>query len=379
MKTKKILSVLLALVMTLSLSAVAFAEDAGNYNWVLVPTSPDGLQKGAVWFDFSKLFSSNMTAEETAQLARFNSAVWYADFNALMVKCESSDPELNGVYTNQHAWINCTEEVGVSWVDVNKSLAGLHVGDYYIDKVVFYQTAATGYYTYFSAQYAAEYDDPMPADTATQLMTMSVQLTDAQYQSDVFAYNPGGNQYHYRLNGMPFPYARCMIGTGIADQTMIVVDALAASIRQVDAETAAANPWIRVVTSVEAAEEGGYYLDLTDTQALMDALGMTQAPTEEEMAMLASGTWYADLNQGVVTGKIVFPAEEVGTEEDMTEWIPESEALFALLRVKPVTEPEKTDQTDTQDQSDSIVIRFIKGITSFFLRVVDCLKKTFMK
>ena len=152
MKTsKKLLSALLALVMLLSCGVAAFA--APSYNWVQVPTSPAGLQKGDVWFNFSKLFTSNpLTAEEQAQLARFNAADWYADFDALMVKCVSSDPDLNGEYTNQHAWINCTEEVGVSWVPVSKTLADLQVGDYYIDVNVFYQTAEAGYFTYFSAQ-----------------------------------------------------------------------------------------------------------------------------------------------------------------------------------------------------------------------------------
>ena len=233
MKTsKKLVSVLLAVVIALSLGVTAFA--APNYK--RVPTSPDGLQKGDVWFNFSKLFTSNpLTAEEQDQLARFNAADWYADFDALMVKCVSSDPDLNGEYTNQHAWINCIEEVGVNWVPVSKTLAGLQVGDYYIDVNVFYQTAEAGYFTYFSAQYAAQNSDPMPAATAAQLHAKSAEITDMQFKSDVFAYNPGGNQYHYQLNGMPFPYARCMVSSGIGDQTMIVVDALAASIRQLDA------------------------------------------------------------------------------------------------------------------------------------------------
>ena len=376
MKTKKIISVLLALVMTLSLGAVAFAEDAANYNWVPVPTSPDGLQKGAVWFNFSKLFSANMTAEETAQLARFNSAVWYADFDALMVKCESSDPDLNGIYTNQHAWINCTEEVGVSWVSVSKTLAGLQVGDYYIDRDVFYQTAEAGYFAIFSAQYAAEYDEPMPAATAAQLTAKCAELTDMQYQSDVFGYNPGGNQYHYQLNGMPFPYARCMVGTGIADQMMVVVDALAASIRQVDAAALAASPWVKVAASADDAEEGGYYLDLTDTQALMAALGMTQAPSEEDMALITSGEWYADFNRGVVTGKIIEPASLTGADEDITVWLPESEALFDMIKVKPASQP---DDPDEQEQSESPFQSIMRKVVSFFLRVVEFIKKMFAK
>ena len=338
-------------------------------NWVKIPTSPDGLQKGDVWFNFSKLFTSNpLTADEQAQLARFNAADWYADFDALMVKCVSSDPDLNGEYTNQHAWINCTEEVGVSWVPVSKTLAGLQVGDYYIDVNVFYQTAEAGYFTYFSAQYNAQYSDPMPAATAAQLHAKSAEITDMQFKSNVFAYNPGGNQYHYQLNGMPFPYARCMVSSGIGDQTMIVVDALAASIRQLDAATAAASPWVKVATSLENAEEGGYYIDFDDP-AVMAAMNVSN-PTPEDVAMVKGGEWYADFGRCVVCGKIT----QVINGESYTDWTPESSELFTYVKVKPVTPTEDPgEQENPQPQRPS----FWRSIVSFFLRLVDFFKKLF--
>ena len=368
MKTsKKLLSALLAIVMLLSCGVAAFA--APSYNWVQVPTSPAGLQKGGVWFNFSKLFTSNpLTADEQAQLARFNSADWYADFNALMVKCVSSDPDLNGEYTNQHAWINCIEEVGVNWVPVSKTLAGLQVGDYYIDVNVFYQTAEAGYFTYFFAQYNAQYSDPMPAATAAQLHAKSAEITDMQFKSDVFAYNPGGNQYHYQLNGMPFPYTRCMVEPGIADQTMIVVDALAASIRQLDAATAAASPWVKVATSLENAEEGGYYIDFDDP-AVMSAMNVSN-PTPEDVAMVKGGEWYADFGRCVVCGKLT----EVINGETYFIWTEESADLFRFVKVKPAAPTEDpSEQENPQPQRPS----FWKSIASFFLRLVDFFKKLF--
>ena len=371
MKTsKKLLSVLLALVIALSLGVTAFA--APNYNWERVPTSPDSLQKGDVWFNFSKLFTSNpLTAEEQAVLNRWNAATWYADFDALMVKCVSSDPNLDGEYTNEHAWINCTEEVGVNWVPVSKTLAGLQVGDYYIDVNVFYQTAEAGYFTYFSAQYAAQYSDPMPAATAAQLHAKSAEITDIQFKSDVFAYNPGGNQYHYQFNGMPLPYGRCMVSSGIGDQMMIVVDALAASIRQLDAATAAASPWVNVATSVETAAEGGYYIDFDDP-TVMAAMNVNN-PTPEDVAMVKAGDWYADFSRSVVCGKLT----ENIDGETYTVWTEESTELFSYVKVKPASSTEDPGEQENPQPQQPQRPSFWKSIASFFLRLVDFFKKLF--
>ena len=55
MKTsKKLLSVLLALVLALSCAALAFAEETDP--WVPIPTSPEGLQKGDLWLNFAYLY-----------------------------------------------------------------------------------------------------------------------------------------------------------------------------------------------------------------------------------------------------------------------------------------------------------------------------------
>ena len=63
-KTRKLLSILLALIMALSLCTVAFAEgeEPGDpaepeivYNWVPIPTSAEGLEKGAYYLDFYDL------------------------------------------------------------------------------------------------------------------------------------------------------------------------------------------------------------------------------------------------------------------------------------------------------------------------------------
>ena len=208
----------------------------------------------------------------------------------------------------------------------------------------------------------------MPAATAAQLHAKSAEITDMQFKSDVFAYNPGGNQYHYQLNGMPFPYARCMVSSGIGDQTMIVVDALAASIRQLDAATAAASPWVKVATSLENAEEGGYYIDFADP-AVMAAMNVSD-PTPEDVAMVKGGEWYADFGRCVVCGKIT----QVINGESYTDWTPESSELFTYVKVKPVT---STDDPGEQENPQPQRPSFWRSIVSFFLRLVDFFKKLF--
>ena len=53
--TKKLLSVLLALVLALSCASLAFADETNP--WVHIPTSPEGLQKGDLWLNFAYLYA----------------------------------------------------------------------------------------------------------------------------------------------------------------------------------------------------------------------------------------------------------------------------------------------------------------------------------
>ncbi len=373
MKTKKILSVLLALVMTLSLGAVAFADD--NYNWERVPISPAGLAHGDVWFDFTALCDANATEEEKAAvLARFNAGDWYADFDAAMVKVENADAELNGIYSRtQQPYICCAREVGVSFVNVHKNLAGIQVGDYYIDEAAWYACAVPEFTSYYAAQYSAQHGGQAPSsDILQQLAVQCKDIADMYYNQNTFDYNPGGNLYRYQINGMAFPYGRYLVDYSIGQLNMILVHALDVSIRQATAATVAASPWVRVASAIEDAEEGGYYIDFADTAALMAAMNLSQPPTEEEMSMIRSGEWYADFSRNVVSGKIT----ETVDGEEYTFWYPESADLFALLKVKPAAE---TETPEEPTQSESPIRRIMKSIAAFFLRVVEFIKKVFGK
>ena len=86
--------------MMLSAGVFALAEDGGEDDgWVYVPTSPEGLPDGGIWFDFTYLLAEDATEEERAALlAYFNAGEWYVNLEEHLVKCVS-DNALNGVYT----------------------------------------------------------------------------------------------------------------------------------------------------------------------------------------------------------------------------------------------------------------------------------------
>ena len=343
-KAKKLLAVLLALMMALSVGINAAAANVTDADgWTYLPTSPEGLSDGDMWFDCTYLVGSDATEEEIAALqSLFSAGSWYVKMDEHLVKCVS-DNELNGTYTrSQEPYILCIREVGVSWVDVYKDLAGIQVGDYYLDEAVFRSVCAEKFTDYFMPQaidsYTQQYGTaPTEEQTATIRASLKTQIennvVETYWSGNIYSYNPHGTFYRYKINTLPVPWGYYIVDGGIARQMMIVVEALEASIRRADAATVASSPWKKVASSIEDAEEGGYYIDFTDTAAVMAAFNMTQAPTAEDMEMIRSGEWYADFDRRVVTGKITVDA---GNGELYSTWIPESEALFDLLKVKPV-------------------------------------------
>ena len=374
MKTKKILSIFLVMLIMLSLSVIASASDDG-YNWERVPTSPEGLGHGDVWFDFTMLCSSDATEEEKAALlARFNAGTWYADFDAAMVKVENADDDLNGTYSrSQEPFICCVKEVDVNFVNVSKSLAGVQVGDYYIDKDAWYAYAVPEFASYYAAQYSAEHQgETVTPEMMEQLKIQCKDIAD-NYYAMTFTYNPGGKMYRYQINGMPFPYGRYPISYSIGQCYMIIVHALDVSIRQATAETVAASPWVKVETSVENAADGGYYIDFDDPTVLA-AMNVSN-PTESDIAMIKGGEWYADFSRSVVCGKITINVNG----ESFSEWTEESSELFHFVKVKPgapAVDP-SGEENDGQEENRPQKASPWKKIVSFFLRLVDFFKKIF--
>lgn len=415
--TKKLLSVLLALVLALSCAAVAFAEEPAA-PWVRIPTSPEGLQKGDLWLDFSYLFAGrdDLTEEQEEQIAAtlaiYNSAAWYIDFDAKRVMVESDNEELNGDQgaSQSMVWIRCVREVGVEWVKVKQNTVGIRVGDYYLDKDVYYQVAAEKTYpkliSLWEKEYGYKIEDLSDEERASVLASIEQASATAgdMYWNRGFLYNPGGNLCVWCVGNMPaaifFPFADSYV--------MIAAEAAQAALRQADEATVAASPWVRVTSSAEEAEEGGYYLDLSDPAAVMETFGMTQMPTDENLAMIRNGKWYADFGRSVVAGTITIEDEASAEEYEQvgamfgfaypdemftTMDYSESAALFALLKVKPVTQPEEpttepTTESTTQPTqpsnpqpsgggSSNPFAAFLNAIRGFFNGIANFFKHLF--
>ena len=405
--TKRILSVLMAAVLALTLGVCALAEgDGAEDGWRYVPTSPEGLEDGDIWFDFTYLFEGATPEEIETGLAYFNAGQWYVNLEEHLVKCVS-DNALNGVYTrSQQPYILCIKEIGVSWVDVHKNLAGLQVGDYYIDEAVFRSECIENLTELFLEQairsYENEHDGESPADEQIAQMRQALadqveeNVVDMYWREYSFSYNPHGTFYRYMLNMLPVPWGYYIVDYAIARQMMIMVDALDASIRVADAAAVAASPWVRVASCIEDAEEGGYYMDFRDPQALAAAFDMAEPPTQEEIneeiPMFESGEWYADFNRGVVTGRITEPAQLTGAQEDITVWLTEDEHLFRLLKVKPVSEPETptepeppvgpeppVEPTQPGNGGQSSQPSFLQRLTDLFNRIVNFFRNLFRR
>ena len=148
--TKKLLSVLLAVLMLLSLvSAAAATGSDDGYNWKPIPTSPEGLNTGDYWLDWSYVAQAldadtDLTAAELLQL--FNDGTYWFDEDKADMKGTFTIPagmagltedEVNEFKPGDHDTIvflcMSLTQVGLEWKPVSLTGDNLKDGDYYLD------------------------------------------------------------------------------------------------------------------------------------------------------------------------------------------------------------------------------------------------------
>ena len=147
--TKKILSVLLSVVLCLSVLGVAAFAVPPEGNWTPIPTSPNGLQAGEVYLDFTPAFAEEnamIDASETDIIDCMNNGTWYVDCENHAVYGTYGLPQ--GVETEGNAvdviepgfsgrnavfFYGAVREVGVDWAPVKLTTDDLQNGDWYLD------------------------------------------------------------------------------------------------------------------------------------------------------------------------------------------------------------------------------------------------------
>lgn len=151
---KKILSVLLALCLLLSLGTFALAADeTPTYNWQSIPTSAEGLKAGDIYLNFDNSWCQGIVSPcdgyaglHTAEC--MSAGTWFVDvekglvkgtFTALADYTSSGedetvvfDPSTTGLQCAL-IYYNAISEAGIEWLPVAKTTAGLKNGDLYID------------------------------------------------------------------------------------------------------------------------------------------------------------------------------------------------------------------------------------------------------
>lgn len=214
MKTsKKLLSVLLALVLALSCASLAFAEETDP--WVHIPTSPEGLQKGDLYLLFDDNWCQGVT-QPGAGYAGLHTAecmtagTWYVNLKNYQVKgtytslaayTTSGTDETVTVEPSEYIFYFAVKEVGVDWIPVATSMEGLLDGDWYIDPDVFLD-----HYLDYMIEVNSTDDDPTNDMTKEEWITSfqneagdgyAQAFLDA-FQHNEFYVNPGGTLYQYR-------------------------------------------------------------------------------------------------------------------------------------------------------------------------------------
>ena len=145
-QSQKALAMLFALLMLLPFAMTAFAENLpAGYNWVPIPVSPEGLNEGEYYLDWSflelelLLRQNDGYSEDTAQAAGMLAGAWYADHAARVVYGVYRFADENGVtQTREEAaspelYASVKQVKAHEWEPLPKSDNGLSKGDCFLN------------------------------------------------------------------------------------------------------------------------------------------------------------------------------------------------------------------------------------------------------
>ena len=360
MKTKKMLSVLLALVMTLSLGAVAFAADDG-YNWTPIPCSPAGLNNGDYYLDFTDLLTASpdiTEAERAAYIAAYNGGTWYIDYDAKKLKGSIVDPNSAPAVVNFDPSMGTVllmqfdilRQVGATWTKMEKcqwadplnlEVLGVVNGDKYVD----ISNAASGGNDFLTIMQQAE-----------------------------FYVNPGSTLLEYKIV--------------FADQTVYLplMDEYYGSwltVCPVKTYNDGCN-WTLMPKSTDGLNDGDYYIDVPGyVEVMKDADGnfLSETEKQQQLQIWGDADYYADLSQMKLKITLHVPYQnEDGSITTIEQYVPSMYSgsyIPLLLKVYHAPQqPGTTDQPEypgTEQQSPSIFQR----ILDFFQRIINFFRGLF--
>ncbi|MBQ6421573.1 MAG: hypothetical protein IJT27_03195 [Clostridia bacterium] len=361
MKTKKILSILLALVMTLSLGAVAFAADDG-YNWTPIPCSPAGLNNGDYYLDFTDLLTASpdiTEAERAAYIAAYNGGTWYIDYDAKKLKGSivdpnsapavvNFDPSMGTVLLMQY---DVLRQVGATWTKMEKcqwadplnlEVLGVVNGDKYVD----ISNAASGGNDFLTLMQQAE-----------------------------FYINPGSTLLEYKIV--------------FADQTVYLplMEAYYGSwltVCPVKTYNDGCN-WTLMPKSTAGLNDGDYYIDVQGyVDVMTDENGNPISDTEKQQQLQIWGNadYYADLSQMKLKITLHLPyQDENGNMTTIEQYVPSMySANYIPLLLKVYHAPQQPPQQNPQNQSGNQSgrpVSIFQRISNFFQRVIDFFRNLF--
>ena len=160
--------------------------------WTALPTSDAGLQKGALYLDFTDAVKEAFPAEQQNDaLTMLNAGNWFLDADSMTLRGALTLPAAlyEGNAGKQITWYPSRDvlalalrEAGVKWIALPYGDNGLKDGDWYLDLDAFVDAIGRGK------------TDEEKAEARAQIE-----------QHVVFSYNPGGDQYVYKFEYTDLP------------------------------------------------------------------------------------------------------------------------------------------------------------------------------